>query len=52
MQDNKNTPVYIATDIETKIDTYVDWFFDECNDPRDELIYLMKYKREYFYCLA
>tara|TARA_R100001510_G_C7623086_1_gene183552 strand:- start:5 stop:205 length:201 start_codon:yes stop_codon:yes gene_type:complete len=42
MQDNKNTPVYIATDIETKIDTYVDWFFDECNDPRDELIYLMK----------
>ena len=38
----KNTPVYVATDIETKINTYVDWFFDECNDPRDELRYLMK----------
>ena len=43
MQDNKEVvPVYIATDIETKINTYVDWFFDECGDPRDELRYLMK----------
>ena len=38
----KTTPVYIATDIETKINTYVDWFFDECGDPRDELRYLMQ----------
>ena len=30
------------TDLENKINTYVDWFFDECNDPRDELRYLMQ----------
>ena len=29
-------------DIENKINTYVDWFFDECGDPRDELRYLMQ----------
>ena len=38
----KAYPIFIATDIETKINTYVDWFFDECNDPKDELRYLMK----------
>tara|TARA_R100000773_G_scaffold42327_1_gene39485 strand:- start:122 stop:367 length:246 start_codon:yes stop_codon:yes gene_type:complete len=38
----KANPVYTATDIETKINTYVDWFFDECNEPRDELRYLMQ----------
>tara|TARA_B100000513_G_scaffold181243_1_gene100100 strand:- start:2255 stop:2500 length:246 start_codon:yes stop_codon:yes gene_type:complete len=38
----KANPVYIATDIETKINTYVDWFFDECGDPKDELRYLMQ----------
>jgi uncharacterized protein (DUF3820 family) len=41
--ENKKThPIYTATDIETKINTYVDWFFDECNDPKDELRYLMQ----------
>jgi len=38
----KANPVYISTDIETKINTYVDWFFDECGDPREELRYLIK----------
>ena len=38
----KAYPIFIATDIETKINTYVDWFFDECNDPKDELRYLIK----------
>ena len=31
-----------STDIENKINTYVNWFFEECGDPKDELRYLMQ----------
>jgi NTP pyrophosphatase (non-canonical NTP hydrolase) len=30
------------TDLEIKINNYVDWFFEECGEPRDELRYIIK----------
>jgi hypothetical protein len=30
------------TDLEIKINNYVDWFFEECGEPRDELEYIIK----------
>jgi len=27
--------------MENKIDNYIDWFYAECSDPRDELEWLM-----------